>query len=255
MCSALFHVIPGADVSGMDLSAASIFAASPEDCCVACSHQGVTCAGAVLVGDKCWLKRVGMSRRLKRNPLECGTPNPRTVVFVSVAESVEFPEAVVRCPEVDRVATNKKAGATLAAANSFARAKDRAAAFAANKAALVKKKSRQFGAAAVTYSGKDTGGTVAVSPDCPALLEAPREALKTRMTVIMATSPRPAGHCILHIRSALRSLFLRLPELLAVRLIIAYDGCPEGKPLYWEAVSWGSAQCVVPNIHKHTTVL
>jgi hypothetical protein len=61
--------------------------------------------------------------------------------------------------------------------------------------------------------------------------------LSERLTVIMATSPRPAGHCILHIRSALRSLYQKLPELLVVTLRIAFDGCPQGKPQYWEA-SW-----------------
>lgn len=59
--------------------------------------------------------------------------------------------------------------------------------------------------------------------------------LKDRLTVIMATSPRPAGHCIMHIRSALRSLYHWLPELYPVTLRIAFDGCPEGSPQFWEA--------------------
>ena len=59
--------------------------------------------------------------------------------------------------------------------------------------------------------------------------------LHDRLTVVMATSPRPAGHCILHIRSTLRSLYHWLPELRLVTLRIAFDGCPDGNPLFWEA--------------------
>ena len=59
--------------------------------------------------------------------------------------------------------------------------------------------------------------------------------LHDRLTVILATSPRPAGRCILHIRSTLRSLYHWLPELYAVTLRIAFDGCPEGHPQFWEA--------------------
>ena len=59
--------------------------------------------------------------------------------------------------------------------------------------------------------------------------------LEEQLTVIMATSPRPAGECILHVRTTLLSLYRQLPELFPVTLRIAFDGCPVGQPKFWEA--------------------
>jgi len=83
-----------------------------------------------------------------------------------------------------------------------------------------------------SHTGNDTQRDVLV---CDGKLRKKHVLLQDRLTVIMATSPRPAGRCILHIRSALRSLYHWLPELYAVTLRIAFDGCPEGHPQFWES--------------------
>ena len=231
-CAAHFHVLPGADISGMDLFSSSTIAASPSACCSACAAQGRNCGGAVLVGDKCWLKRQGVVDHIKRTAGACDDPNPRTVTFISLDEAPHFPTLVSRCP-MDQTA---RTGVPVDA-KEYARI-------------LARPSSKTQGGGGGGGGGNhaargalNTGGAAAstsvaqpVSPACPAEGVPPAIALKERLTVVMATSPRPAGPCILHIRSALRSLFLRLPELLAVKLMISYDGCPVGKPLYWESV-------------------
>ena len=221
-------MLPGADISGMDLFSSSTIAASPSACCSACAAQGRNCGGAVLVGDKCWLKRQGVVDHIKRTAGACDDPNPRTVTFISLDEAPHFPTLVSRCP-MDQTA---RTGVPVDA-KEYARI-------------LAKPSSKTQGGGGGNHAARgalNTGGgavstSVAqpVSPACPAEGVPPAIALKERLTVVMATSPRPAGPCILHIRSALRSLFLRLPELLAVKLMISYDGCPVGKPLYWESV-------------------
>ena len=91
-CAAHFHVLPGADISGMDLFSRSTIAASPGACCSACAAQGRNCGGAVLVGDKCWLKRQGVADHIKRAAGACDDWNhPRTVTFISIAEVPHFP--------------------------------------------------------------------------------------------------------------------------------------------------------------------
>ena len=91
-CAAHFHVLPGADISGMDLFSSSTIAASPSACCSACAVQGRNCGGAVLVGDKCWLKRQGVADHIKRAAGACDDWNhPRTVTFISIAEVPHFP--------------------------------------------------------------------------------------------------------------------------------------------------------------------
>ena len=91
-CAAHFHVLPGADISGMDLFSSSTIAASPSACCSACAAQGRNCGGAVLVGDKCWLKRQGVADHIKRAAGACDDWNhPRTVTFISIAEVPHFP--------------------------------------------------------------------------------------------------------------------------------------------------------------------
>jgi hypothetical protein len=221
-------VLPGADITGMDLFSSSTIAASPGACCSACAAQGRNCGGAVLVGDKCWLKRQGVADHIKRTAGACDDPNPRTVTFISLDEAPHFPTLVSRCP-MDQTA---RTGVPVDV-KEYARI-------------LAKPPSNTQGGGGGNHAARgasNTGGSAAstsvaqpVSAACPAKGVPPVIALKERLTVVMATSPRPAGPCILHIRSALRSLFLRLPELLAVKLMISYDGCPVGKPLYWESV-------------------
>ena len=112
-CAAHFHVLPGADISGMDLFSRSTIAASPGACCSACTAQGRNprnCGGAVLVGNKCWLKRQGITDHIKRTAGACDDPNPRTVTFISIAEAPHFPtvfENEAWC-ENDHIATHAK---------------------------------------------------------------------------------------------------------------------------------------------------
>lgn len=101
-CNGKFHMLPGADIKGLDLSGTPTHVSSMDGCCAACSNMGKSCHGVVLVGGRyCWLKRDGLLSALSRDACN-GTPfswDSHVAAAVSITESARLPEQVERCED------------------------------------------------------------------------------------------------------------------------------------------------------------